>query len=87
MPHGRKVSDLAKNEDNLFWTAKEDVNAPDKAREKMAPSFTIMLQNAQASESSPARFACAVSGFPRPKINWFHNGALAVQVSGRFGGC
>lgn len=75
-----KVSELAKHEDDLFWHDKVDENAPDTPNAKLAPTFTVALQNAQASESSPARFACAVTGFPRPKITWFHNGQLAVQV-------
>lgn len=54
-----------------------DVEQP---KHKMAPFFTIPPRRVQAYENEPARFECAVTGYPKPKVSWYINGRLAVSV-------
>lgn len=42
--------------------------------EKKTPTFVTKLTPSVVTVGSSARFTVTVSGFPKPKVNWFHNG-------------
>lgn len=50
-----------------------------QARTKEKPQFSIKPRDVQADEGQPARFECAVSGNPRPKVIWYVNGVQALH--------
>lgn len=75
VPQGLKVRDIGKNEGNLHWVETTGL----QTRTKEAPQFTIKPRNVQATEGQPARFECAVSGNPRPKVIWYVNGVQALH--------
>lgn len=77
MPQGMLVRSMKKDENKIHWS---DQGAP-QPKQKMAPQFTIQPRNLQVTENEPARFECAVIGFPRPKVTWFINGNQALHVS------
>jgi titin len=80
MPQGVRVKDV-REEDGLHWTETGEKQPP---RKRQAPQFLIQPRNLQVVENMPARFECAVSGNPRPKIIWYHNGVQALDVSSKF---
>lgn len=53
----------------------------DQPKAKLPPVFTIPPRHVQAYENEPARFECAVVGYPKPKVNWYINGRPVVHVS------
>lgn len=53
----------------------------EQQRGKLPPRFTIKPMNIQAVENEPARFECAVIGYPKPKVIWYINGNQAIHVS------
>ena len=72
IPQGQRVRELSKN---VHWT---DKAGPLPPRQKQKPAFTILPRNIQVNENEPARFECAVEGYPRPKIVWYLNGQQAL---------
>ncbi|KAI6230227.1 Hemicentin-1 [Aphelenchoides fujianensis] len=75
IPQGLKVRDIKKKEDNLHWIE----TSGQQERRKEAPQFSIKPRNVQVQEGQPARFECAVSGHPRPKVIWYINGNQALH--------
>jgi len=66
---------------NISKLRNQYVDQAAETKQKMAPSFTISPRRARAYENEPARFECAVAGNPKPKISWYVNERLAVNVS------
>jgi len=54
--------------------------APEHDRIKQKPAFTIPPRRVLVYANEPARFECAVTVHPKPKISWFINGRLIVTV-------
>ncbi|KAI6199682.1 hypothetical protein M3Y96_00652800 [Aphelenchoides besseyi] len=75
IPQGLKVRDIKKKEENLYWIE----TAGQQERKKEGPQFTIKPRNVQVTEGQPARFECAVSGHPKPKVIWYVNGTQALH--------
>lgn len=53
----------------------------EQQRGKQPPIFTIKPMNIQGVENEPARFECAVIGYPKPKVIWYINGNQAIHVT------
>ncbi|ULT87824.1 hypothetical protein L3Y34_007185 [Caenorhabditis briggsae] len=70
MPQGLRVSNVKKDNKNIYWS---EQGGPAQPKQKQAPQFTIPLRNLQVTENQPARFECAVTGYPRPKVTWYIN--------------
>ncbi|UMM33610.1 hypothetical protein L5515_007025 [Caenorhabditis briggsae] len=70
MPQGLRVSNVKKDNKNIHWS---EQGGPAQPKQKQAPQFTIPLRNLQVTENQPARFECAVTGYPRPKVTWYIN--------------
>jgi hypothetical protein len=80
MPQGVRVKDVVKGEaENVYWT--ETGEQPKGPRQKQSPQFLIKPRNCQVVENQPARFECAVAGFPKPRVIWYINGVQALDVS------
>ncbi|CAD6198030.1 unnamed protein product [Caenorhabditis auriculariae] len=75
MPQGLRVSNVKKDNQNIYWS-EQGIQQP---KSKQPPQFTIPLRNLQVTENSPARFECAVTGYPRPKVTWFINKNQALH--------
>lgn len=48
---------------------------------RFPPVFTIVPRPLQVRENEPARIEIAVTGYPRPRLQWFINGREVVNVS------
>ena len=48
---------------------------------KTVPFIDMKPEPVEVEEGKPAKFMVKVSGFPRPRVNWFVNGSLVVGVS------
>uniref|UniRef100_A0A8R1HM90 Ig-like domain-containing protein n=1 Tax=Caenorhabditis japonica TaxID=281687 RepID=A0A8R1HM90_CAEJA len=71
MPQGLRVSNVKNDNKNVYWSEQGGAAQP---KQKQPPQFTIPLRNLQVTENQPARFECAVVGYPRPKVTWYING-------------
>jgi len=49
-----------------------------------APVFDLLPELCQAEEGETAKFMVKVSGNPRPRVSWWLNGTIVVNVSGVF---
>ena len=76
MPQGMNVKSMKGQESALFWSNKQEVG--EMTRQRRAPQITVPPGNVRVVEGETARFACAISGVPRPKVHWFHNGKMAT---------
>ncbi|CAB3397921.1 unnamed protein product [Caenorhabditis bovis] len=76
MPQGLRVSNVKNDQTNMYWSQQAVAQQP---KEKQSPQFTIPVRNLQVTENEPARFECAVTGYPRPKVTWFINGNQALH--------
>lgn len=56
----------------------QDIEAP---KVKSPPSIDLKPEPVEVQEGFPAKFLVRVSGYPRPRVNWFVNGSLIVSVS------
>lgn len=77
LPQGVLVSDVKKLGDQPYWSEQMS----EEQRRKLSPKFTIKPMNIQAVENEPARFECAVIGYPKPKVIWYINGNQAIHGS------
>ncbi|CAG9532190.1 unnamed protein product [Cercopithifilaria johnstoni] len=77
LPQGVLVSDVKKLGDQPYWSEQMS----EQQRGKQPPRFTIKPMNIQAVENEPARFECAVIGYPKPKVIWYINGNQAIHGS------
>ncbi|KAL1245317.1 Kettin-like protein, partial [Trichinella spiralis] len=77
MPQGKSVASISRNDEMLHWADSTDA----QNRVNQAPAFTIAPTHIQAVEGQPARFSCAVTGMPQPKVSWFVNDKQAVNGS------
>uniref|UniRef100_A0A913I9R6 Ig-like domain-containing protein n=1 Tax=Strongyloides stercoralis TaxID=6248 RepID=A0A913I9R6_STRER len=75
LPQGFNVKQVTKNQENLYFN--EDGQQGPK--ENSPPQFTIQPRTIQVTEFEPARFECAVVGYPKPKITWYVNGQQALH--------
>lgn len=48
---------------------------------KTPPSIDLKPEPVETGEGEPAKFLVKVSGYPRPRVNWWINGSLIVGVS------
>lgn len=46
-----------------------------------APEVIMHLEDAQVDEGESAKFMVKITGYPRPRVNWFVNKTLCVNVS------
>jgi len=46
-----------------------------------APVFDLLPEIVQAEEGDTAKFMVKVSGNPRPRVTWWLNGTIVVNVS------
>jgi len=46
-----------------------------------APVFDLLPEVVQAEEGETAKFMVKVSGNPRPRVTWWLNGTIVVNVS------
>lgn len=49
--------------------------------EPAPPVFDLMPESVQVEEGDTAKFMCKVSGHPRPRLTWWVNGTIIVNVS------
>ncbi|VDK72603.1 unnamed protein product [Litomosoides sigmodontis] len=77
LPQGVLVSDVKKLGDQPYWSDQMS----EQQRGKQPPIFTIKPMNIQGVENEPARFECAVTGYPKPKVIWYINGNQAIHGS------
>jgi titin len=54
---------------------------PEEETEPSAPVFDLMPEAVQCEEGDTAKFMCKVGGHPRPRVTWWVNGAIIVNVS------
>lgn len=78
LPQGMSVAGITKLEDQLYWT--QTIETDEQPKLKSCPTFTIPPRRIQVYENEPARFECAITGYPKPKITWYVNGRMAVSV-------
>ena len=53
----------------------------EQEEEPAAPMFDLMPEAVQVEEGDSAKFLCKISGHPRPRLTWWINGAIVVDVS------
>ncbi|KJH46029.1 immunoglobulin I-set domain protein [Dictyocaulus viviparus] len=71
--------------DNVAGTVESSANLTisgpvDKGK---APTFTTKLNDLRIAQNGPAVFSCAITGEPRPTVNWFKDGQ-PLPNDGRF---
>ena len=49
-----------------------------------APVFDLLPEYVQVEEGETAKFMVKVSGNPRPRVSWWLNGTIVVNVSSSF---
>ncbi|VDP08349.1 unnamed protein product [Soboliphyme baturini] len=81
LPPGFSVAEISKLEEQLYWSQMGETETEEVKKAKFPPVFTISPRRIQAVENEPARFECAVSGNPAPRVTWFINGRQAVTGS------
>lgn len=59
---------------------KEEV--PDEVEPEMSvPEVIMPLEDSRVDEGDSAKFMAKITGYPRPRVNWFVNKTLCVNVS------
>lgn len=53
----------------------------EKEPELAAPEVIMALENSQVDEGDSAKFMAKITGYPRPRVHWFVNKTLCVNVS------
>lgn len=53
----------------------------DDLPDKKAPVFDMLPEVVQVEEGETAKFMVKVSGNPRPRVTWWLNGTIVVNVS------
>ena len=53
----------------------------EEQQEPTPPVFDLMPEPVQAEEGEPAKFMVKINGHPRPRLTWWVNGAMVVNVS------
>jgi hypothetical protein len=57
----------------------EEPEAPEP--QLAAPEVIISLEDAHIEEGDSAKFMVKITGYPRPRVNWFVNKTLCVNVN------
>ena len=52
-----------------------------------APVFDLLPEVVQVEEGETAKFMVKVSGNPRPRVTWWLNGTIVVNVSSAYSLC
>lgn len=58
-----------------------DEKTVEEPKVKSPPSIDLQPEPIEVQEGESAKFLVKVSGYPRPRVNWFVNGSLIVGVS------
>jgi hypothetical protein len=54
---------------------------PEEAQpEQCAPEIIMQLEDAHVDEGEMAKFMAKITGYPKPRVNWFINKTHAVSV-------
>ena len=54
---------------------------PDEPEPQLAaPEVIMALEDSYAEEGDSAKFMVKITGYPRPRVNWFVNKTLCVNV-------
>ena len=54
---------------------------PEEAQpEQRAPEIIMQLEDAHVDEGDMAKFMAKITGYPKPRVNWFINKTHAVSV-------
>ena len=53
----------------------------EQPRVHTVPFIDLKPDPVEVQEGEPAKFMVKVSGYPRPRVNWYVNGSLCVTVS------
>ena len=73
---------LNSNKIFLFCSqARLEEQTVEEPKVKTVPFIDMKPEPVEVEEGKPAKFMVKVSGFPRPRVNWFVNGSLVVGVS------
>ena len=56
----------------------------DKEPDMSAPEIIMHLEDAHVDEGDMAKFMAKVTGYPKPRVNWFVNKSHAVSVNSTF---
>ena len=63
-----------------FRQAKLEEQTVEEPKVKTVPFIDMKPEPVEVEEGKPAKFMVKVSGYPRPRVNWFVNGCLVVGV-------
>ncbi|XP_036428772.1 titin-like [Colossoma macropomum] len=72
---------LPEKSKTLELKPQEKIYSSSLEKKKEKPVFVTQLTPAAVTVGSSARFTVTVSGFPRPKVQWFHNGKVITSSS------
>lgn len=53
----------------------------DEPRDRIPPSIDLKPEPVETGEGEVAKFMVKVSGYPRPRVNWWVNGTVIMGVS------
>ena len=80
----KRVNSVAEKRMILYCSqAKLDEQTVEEPKVKTVPFIDMKPEPVEVEEGKPAKFMVKVSGYPRPRVNWFVNGYLVVGVSNR----
>ncbi len=53
----------------------------DMEQDQAPPTFDLTPEAVQVEEGDTAKFMVKVNGYPRPRLTWWVNGAIVINVS------
>jgi len=64
-----------------WYGARMQERREEEAPDMKAPVFDLLPEPVQTEEGETAKFMVKVSGNPRPRVTWWLNGTIVVNVS------